>query len=92
MGYKIPISKHNRMPTKGLEKLQVLWKNKKVTTINIYNKTIEKIRIPPTSECFFSTLLNIPCDTLQEYYGIPFKATIYTKLRSFQLKIIHNIL
>ena len=65
---------------------------KKVTTRNFYNKTIEKIRIPPTSECFFSTLLNIPCDTLQEYYGIPFKATIYTKLRSFQFKIIHNIL
>ena len=29
---------------------------------------------------------------MKEYYGIPFRATIYTKLRSFQFKVNHNII
>ena len=65
---------------------------KKITTRNIYKEKIEKIIIPPTSELFLSKLLNIPCDLIKEYYGIPFNTTIYTKLRSFQFKVIHNIL
>ena len=41
---------------------------------------------------FLLKLLNIPCNLIKEYYGIPFNTTIYTKLRSFQFKVIHNIL
>ena len=65
---------------------------KKITTRNIYKEKIEKIIIPPTSELFLSKLLNTPCDLIKEHYGIPFNTTIYTKLRSFQFKVIHNIL
>ena len=73
--------------TKNLEKYL-----KKITTRNIYKEKIENIVIPPTSEHYFSTLLNVPCNIIKDYYGIPFKTTIYTKLRSFQFKVIHNIL
>jgi len=62
-----------------------------LTTKKVYKKIIEKLMTPPTSELFLSTLLDIPCSTIKEYYSIPFTSTIYTKLRSFQFKIIHNI-
>ena len=63
----------------------------KLSTKNMYKEIIEKLAIAPSSEQFFATLLDIPCSTIQEYYSIPFISTIYTKLRSFQFKIIHNI-
>jgi hypothetical protein len=64
----------------------------KITTKNISKSIKEKITIQPTSEMFFIKKLDISPIEMKEYYGIPFRATIYTKLRSFQFKVNHNII
>ena len=59
---------------------------------NIYKDQLENVKTAPTSERYFRTLLNIQQEDMKELYCIPFRATLYTKLRSFQFKINHNIL
>jgi len=65
---------------------------KKVTSKKIYSAKIKLLSKPPTSESFFQTKLGIQPDEFSEFYNVPFLTTIYTKLRSFQFKINHNIL
>ena len=65
---------------------------KNITTKIEYKQLIEKIGVAPNSELYFKNKLNIEHSEMREYYSIPFQATIYTKLRSFQFKINHNIL
>ena len=57
-----------------------------------YKRLIVHEKATPTSEIFFRNKLNAQPDEMKEYYSVPFQATIYTKLRSFQFKINHNIL
>jgi mannosylglycoprotein endo-beta-mannosidase len=64
----------------------------KITTKNISKSINETIQIQPTSEQFFIQELNVSSIEMKEYYGIPFRTTIYTKLRSFQFKVNHNII
>ncbi len=63
-----------------------------INTKNISKSIIDTIKIQPTSEEFFRNTLNVSSIELKEYYGIPFRTTIYTKLRSFQFKVNHNII
>ena len=59
----------------------------------MYQKIIQKVILPPsTSENFFKHNLDIESESFDQIYCIPLNATIYTKLRSFQFKINHNIL
>ena len=58
----------------------------------VYKKIIKEITIPPSSENFFKSNFDIANENFEQIYCIPFNATIYTKLRSFQFKINHNIL
>ncbi len=64
----------------------------KLKTKTVYNKMIQKIIIPPSSEHFFKENFDVSNEDFERIYSIPFKATIYTKLRAFQFKINHNIL
>ena len=64
----------------------------KLTSKNVYKHKIEKIIVPATSIKFFENLLNKSDLEMKQFYSIPFNATLYTKLRSFQYKINHNIL
>jgi hypothetical protein len=57
-----------------------------------YKNCVEKIKKVPNSEAFFTNKYNITSTEMKEFYSIPFRSTIYTKLRSFQFKINHNIL
>ncbi len=63
-----------------------------MTNQKIYKSKIKIIAEPPTSECYFSYKYGVQPDEFKEYYSVPFSTTIYTKLRSFQFKISHNIL
>ena len=63
-----------------------------MTTKNIYKLKIKTKSEPPTSETFFRYKYGVQPDEFKEYYSVPFLTTIYTKLRSFQFKISHNIL
>ena len=53
---------------------------------------IDKIKTAPTSKLFLQNKFNIAKSEMKIYYSIHFQSTIYTKLRSFQFKINHNIL
>ena len=53
---------------------------------------VQKIIIPPSSENFFKENFDVSNEDFEQIYSMPFKATIYTKLRAFQFKINHNIL
>ena len=64
----------------------------KMKSKSVYKKIIKKITIPPSSENFFKSNFDIANENFEQIYCIPFNATIYTKLRSFQFKINHNIL
>ena len=64
----------------------------KMKSKGVYKKIIKKITIPPSSENFFKSNFDIANESFEQIYCIPFNATIYTKLRSFQFKINHNIL
>ena len=57
----------------------------------VYKNIIKEITTPPLSEKLFQNNFDITNDFGQIYW-IPFNATIYTKLRSFQFKINRNIL
>ena len=57
-----------------------------------YKKLLETQKTKPNSEVFFKNTLYISDAEMKNYYSIPFTSTIYTKLRSFQFKINHNIL
>jgi hypothetical protein len=63
-----------------------------LSTKSVYKQKIDKIAISPSSETFFKEIFNVTYKEFNIVYGIPFKATVYTKLRSFQFKINHNIL
>ena len=65
---------------------------KKLKSKTVYNKIIQKITIPPSSETFFKENFDVSNEDFERIYSLPFKATIYTKLRAFQFKINHNIL
>ena len=67
-------------------------KLKTITTKKIYKQIIDTLGIAPTSEQYFRDLLKVSSKEMKEYYCIPFRTTIYTKLRSFQFKINHNII
>ena len=69
--------------------------SKRLENINTKNTTkalINMIKVQPTSEQFFMKLLNVTNAEMEEFYGVPFRTTIYTKLRSFQFKVNHNII
>ena len=61
------------------------------TTRNITQKIIENQFINPRSEIYFIHIFNINIDCWESIYQIPLRATIDTKLREFQFKILHNI-
>ena len=61
-------------------------------TKSIYRKKIKKIKQSATSEIYFNELFHISTYRMKYFYELPFRTTIYTKLRSFQFKVIHNIL
>ena len=63
-----------------------------ITSKKVYKEKIKNISEAPTSESFFTYKLGIHQEDFKEYYSVPFLATVYTKLRSFQFKINHNIL
>ena len=63
----------------------------KMKSKDVYKNIINEITIPPSSENFFKSNFDIAND-FEQIYCIPFNATIYTKLRSFQFKTNHNIL
>jgi hypothetical protein len=64
----------------------------KLKTKTVYKKMVQNIIIPPSSEHFFKENFDVLNEEFERIYSIPFKATIYTKLRAFQFKINHNIL
>ena len=61
-------------------------------TKSIYRKKIKKIKQSATSEIYFNELFHISTYRMKYFYELPFRTTIYTKLRSFQFKVNHNIL
>jgi len=63
----------------------------KINSKEIYSKIIMPLTTYPTSEKYFKENLDIEEDKMRELYSVPFTSTIYTKLRSFQFKINHNI-
>ena len=66
---------------------------KEMNSRAVYKQIIQKIIVSPaSSENFFKQQLDIESEYFEQIYCIPFNATIYTKLRSFQFKINHNIL
>jgi len=65
---------------------------KKLNSKSVYKVIIQNEVTSPTSEVYLAKVLNISESTISEMYSIPYCATIYTKLRSFQFKINHNIL
>ncbi len=65
---------------------------KKMNAKSVYKKIIQHEVTSPSSEVYLAKVLNITETTIAEMYSIPYCATIYTKLRSFQFKINHNIL
>ena len=64
----------------------------KLKSKTVYKKMVQRIIIPPSSENFFKENFDVLNEDFERIYSIPFKATIYTKLRAFQFKINHNIL
>ena len=76
----------NNFEEASIEKLR------KMKSKTEYKNCIEKIKKAPNSEAFFTNKYNITSTEMKECYSIPFRSTIYTKLRSFQFKINHNIL
>ena len=67
-------------------------KLKQITSKTVYKNKIKSIHETPTSETFFAYKLGVQPDEFKYYYSVPFMSTLYTKLRSFQFKICHNIL
>lgn len=67
-------------------------KMKKMVSKKVYKSIIEKIQVPATSTTFFEKLFSTPGFEIKQFYSIPFRTTVYTKLRSFQFKINHNII
>ena len=67
-------------------------KVKNITSKNVYRNKIKNIHEAPTSETFFAYKLGVHLEDFKYYYSVPFVSTVYTKLRSFQFKICHNIL
>jgi len=63
----------------------------KINSKAVYKEIIRPITTNPTSEKFFKENWNIEQEEMRELYSVPFTTTIYTKLRSFQFKINHNI-
>ncbi len=64
----------------------------KMKSKDVYKNIIKKITTPPSSENFFKSDFDIENENFKQKNCIPFNATIYTKLRSFQFKINHNFL
>ena len=64
----------------------------KMKSKDVYKNIIKKITTPPSSENFFKSDFDIENENFNKKNCIPFNATIYTKLRSFQFKINHNFL
>ena len=64
----------------------------KMKSKDVYKNIIKKITTPPSSEIFFKSDFDIENENFNQKNCIPFNATIYTKLRSFQFKINHNFL
>ncbi|XP_077866403.1 uncharacterized protein LOC144354150, partial [Saccoglossus kowalevskii] len=62
------------------------------TTRNLTQKIIENQFINPRSEIYHIHQFNIYIDCWEPFYRIPLIATIDTKLREFQYKILHNII
>ncbi|XP_077863933.1 uncharacterized protein LOC144348547 [Saccoglossus kowalevskii] len=62
------------------------------TTRNVYHKMINSIFIRPRTEIYFIHLFEINIDCWEEFYQLPVKCTIDSKLRDFQFKILHKIL
>jgi hypothetical protein len=67
-------------------------KMKRMVSKKVYKSIIEKIQVPATSTTFFEKLFSTPGFEIKQFYSIPFRTTLYTKLRSFQFKINHNII
>ena len=69
-------------------------KIKKMVSKKIYKSLNEKIQVPATAIGFYEKLFNTPAFEMKFFYSIPFRTTVYmyTKLRSFQFKINHNII
>ena len=59
---------------------------------DVFKSIIQKIIAPLSSEHFFEKNFNVIIDNFEQFFSIPFNATIYTKLMAFQFKINHNIL
>jgi len=67
-------------------------KIKSMVSKKVYKGLIEKIQVPATAIGFYEKLFNTPGFEMKFFYSIPFRTTVYTKLRSFQFKINHNII
>ena len=58
----------------------------------VHRMCIEKLFQIPISQLKWNTNLLQPIDDWKKIYAIPFKSTLSTKIRYFQIKILHNIL
>ena len=77
---------YNAQDIKSFEKQQQVDVTK-LKSKTVYKKMVQRIIIPPSSENFFKENFDVLNEDFERIYSIPFKATIYSKLRAFQFKI-----
>ena len=93
----IPVSPGNQTDLNMAEEATLEFGNDSVpvsacSTKIVTKKITENVFIKPRSETYFSHVFNMQISSWDAHYQLPLKITIDTKLRDFQLKILHNIL
>ena len=68
-----------------------LVKSRQTPVLWVYNRN--KMKIEPVSQHYFKTIFGMTDDQCSDIFSLPFKVTLDTKLRWFQLwRVINNIL